>query len=408
MNGSRFVRNIYRSLYTAGAAFLLISFFGPRSAECQGNVTDIRAVLDGHMRPDEEARAFEQSEQLYPYKRVLRGRARQKLPYSPSRLKSITFESEGRRYDLFDYLAQDRVAGLLVLKNGKIVLEDYELGLTPDTRWASWSMAKAVSSTLIGIALQQRLIRSLDDPVSKYVPTLRGSDYDAVSIRNILTMSSGIGWSETYTDPTSDCRRLTNAQLSHQPGATMRFMAGLKRISAPGTVWNYNSGEADIAGAVLEGATRKPLATYLSDTLWAPLGMERDATWWTESPGGMGLSGVGIGATLRDYGRFGLFVLNDGVIDGRRIVPPGWFHQAGSPQFIGGKSVDYGYFWWPVPVGDSMEAGAFQALGIFGQHLLINPREHLVIVVLSARSKPTGASPIKDLDFLSAVTRQLH
>jgi CubicO group peptidase (beta-lactamase class C family) len=386
----------------------LICLLGQRRAECQRTTTDIRAVLDGHMRPDEEVRAFERSERLYPYRRVLRGKATQRLSYRESRLKSISFESDGRRYDLFDYLAQDRVAGLLVLKDGKIVLEDYELGLTPHARWASWSMAKAVSSTLIGAALQQRLIRSLDDPVSAYVPALRGSDYDAVSLRNVLTMSSGIGWSETYTDPNSECRRLTDAQLSHQPGASMRFMAGLERVSAPGSVWNYNSGEANIAGAVLEGATHKPLATYLSETLWAPLGMEREATWWTESPGGMGLSGVGLGATLRDYARFGLFVLNDGVVAGRRIVPPGWFLQAGSPQLIGGKSVDYGYFWWPVPAGDPMEAGAFQALGIFGQHLLINPREHLVIVVLSARSKPTGASPIKDLDFLSAVTRQLH
>jgi CubicO group peptidase (beta-lactamase class C family) len=103
-----------------------------------------------------------------------------------------------------------------------------------------------------------------------------------------------------------------------------------------------------------------------------------------------------------------LVVLNAGVIDGRRIVPLGWFRQADSPQPIGGKSVDYGYFWWPVPAGDPIEAGAFQALGIFGQHLLINPREQLVIVALSARSKPTGASPIKDLDFFTAITRQLH
>lgn len=383
----------------------------------QKDVADIRQVLDGRMTPDVEVNTFEQSQRLYPFKTVRRGASVRALARAERPLGALAFQSNGRSHDLFDYLADDRIAGLLILKDGKVVTEDYELGLTPAMRWASWSMAKSVSSTLIGAALEQGLIRSLGDPVSRYVPALRGSAYDAVSIRDVLRMASGVGWSETYTDPASDCRRLTDAQLLHQPGASMQFMATLRRASPPGTVWNYNSGEANIAGAILEGATGKPLGTYLAETLWAPLGMESDATWWTESPGGMGLSGVGLGATLRDYARFGLFVQNDGVIDGRRVVPAGWFREAGSPQVIGGKSVDYGYLWWPVPAGDpnnsgiagdAIEAGSFQALGIFGQHLYINSREKLVIVVLSARPKPVATPPIRDLDFFTAVAHQLH
>ena len=381
-------------------------------ALCQRDIVDIRQVLDGTMMPDAEVKTFERSEQLYPFRVVKRGAAVHSLArgeaQAESELRTLTFKSNGQRYDLYDYLADDRVAGLLILKNGKVVLEDYELGLTPEARWASWSMAKSVSSTLIGAALQQGFIRSLEDPVSRYVPALRGSAYDNVSIRNVLRMASGVGWTETYTDPTSDCRKLTDAQLLHRPGASMQFMATLKRVSPQGTVWNYNSGEANITGAILEGATGKPLATYLAETLWSPLGMESEATWWTESVGGMGLSGVGLGATLRDYARFGLFVQNDGVIDGRRVVPEGWFREAGSPQILGGKSVDYGYQWWPVPAGDPLEEGAFQALGIFGQHLYINPRERLVIVVLSARSKPVSTPPVKDIDFFTAVAHALH
>jgi CubicO group peptidase (beta-lactamase class C family) len=137
--------------------------------------------------------------------------------------------------------------------------------------------------------------------------------------------------------------------------------------------------------------------------------MEQDATWWLESPGGMGLAGSGLGATLRDYGRFGLFVQQDGVLDGQRIVPEGWFREAGSAHVIGGKSVDYGYLWWPIPAGDPLHKGAFQAVGIFGQHLYINPTEKLVIVVLSARPKPDSSAHIlDDTSFFAAVAGSLH
>jgi hypothetical protein len=123
----------------------------------------------------------------------------------------------------------------------------------------------------------------------------------------------------------------------------------------------------------------------------------------------MGLAGTGIGATLRDHGRFGLFVQEDGVIDGQRLVPEGWFREAGSAHIIGGKSVDYGYLWWPEPTtGDSIHLGAFEARGIYGQRIYINANERLVIVVLSARAKPTGATVLDDAAFFGAVARSLR
>jgi hypothetical protein len=256
--------------------------------------------------------------------------------------------------------------------------------------------------------LKQGLIASLDAPVTRYVPRLKGSAYEGVSIRNLLQMASGVKWDETYSNPESDVSKLGLLLLTQKPGVVVNYMRALPKAGAPGSIWNYSTGETYLIGPVIEGATHKSLADYLSETLWSRLGMERDATWWLESPGGAGLAGSGIGATLRDYGRFGLFVQQGGMIDGRQIVPDGWFREAGSAHMFNGKSVDYGYLWWPLPAGGPIQQGAFEARGIFGQHIYINPVEKLVIVVLSARPKPTGATVVDDAAFFAAVAISLR
>jgi CubicO group peptidase (beta-lactamase class C family) len=375
--------------------------------------TDFREVLDGHMLPKVEAETFAHGDLLFPVNVVRRAGVVRPFTTAANGLKSrvekMHFTSYKQEVDLYDYLADDRVAGLLILKDGKVVLEDYELGAAADTRWISFSMAKSVSSTLVGIALKQGLIQSIDDPVTRYVPELKGGAYDQVTVQNLLLMASGVRWDETYTDPKSDRRKLLEQQMSFKPGTVLRYMSSLPRAGAPGTIWNYSTGETYLVGALLEGATHKPLAQFLSETLWSRLGMEEDATWWIESPGGMGLAGGGMGATLRDYARFGQFVLDGGILDGERLVPDHWFEEAGVAHRIGAKTVDYGYLWWPIPAGDSIHGGAFQAIGIFGQHLYVNPSEHLVIVVLSARPKPDLAKhPISDIDFFGSVARALQ
>jgi len=369
---------------------------------------DPRQMSDGLMRPDVAVATFEHSDTIFPVRIVSRGRTVRSLPIADVPIKNVHFEAGGKQFDLFDYMAMNRVAGLLVLKDGKVALEDYELGAGPGTRWASFSMAKSVASTLVGAALEDGSIASLDDQLTKYVPAFKGSSYDGVSVRNLLQMASGVKWDETYTDPHSDARKILDEQLLQKPGTVLRYMSALPRAGAPGSVWHYSTGETYVVGALLEGATHRPLATYLSEKIWARAGMEQDATWWLDAPNGMGLAGTGLSATLLDFGRFGLLVQQDGVIDGHRIVPKGWFEEAGSSKVIGGKPVNYGYLWWPLPKGDPVHRGAFQAIGIFGQHMYINREENLVIVVLSARSKPTGSTVVDDVAFFGAVAKALQ
>jgi len=397
----------HKKLIRAFASVLVLSAISIVPAPAQEAAT-ARQLYDGTMRPDVEVKTFEHSDALFPVRVVERGSVARKLPRAMAPLKNVYFETGGKRYDLFDYLALNRVAGLLILKNGQVVLEDYELGTGPETHWPSFSMAKSASSTLIGVALLDGSIGSLDDPVTKYVPQLKGGAYEGVSVRNVLQMASGVKWNEAYTDAQSDRRKLLEIQLQKKPGTILPFMSRLSRAGAPGTIWNYNTGETFVVGAVLEGATHKPLAQYLSEKIWKPWGMEFDAQWQLESPNGMGWAGGGLSATLRDFGRMGLLVQADGVIEGKRVVPKGWFDEAGSAKEIGGNTVGYGYLWWTYPKGDDVHDEAFQARGIFGQHLYINRKEKVVIVVLSARPKPEQSTVVDDDAFFGAVVKALR
>jgi CubicO group peptidase (beta-lactamase class C family) len=370
---------------------------------------DIRAVYDGSLTSDRQVRTFQHSERLFPVREVARGARVLALPHSELTLPTVEFLSGGVRYDLVDTLALNRVTGLLVLKDGAVVREEYALGNTPETRWISMSVAKTITATLIGAAIHEGHIRSIDDPVTHYLAPLRGGAYEGVTIRQILQMTSGVGWDETYTSPVSDRRRMLEAQIARQPGAILALMARLPRVAPAGTVWNYSTGETFIAGALLSAATGRTLSDYLSERIWARVGMESAATWWLESPDGLEIGGSGLAATLRDYGRFALFLLHGGIAGGERILPEGWLAAAAAPQWLGGRRVDYGYMVWPLAAAPgSVNDGAFQAIGIFGQHLYFNPRERVVIVVWGAQPKPNGKAPVSPADFFAAVTSALR
>ena len=376
------------------------------SAAKIGTVTQ---VYDGSLTSDIQVETFRHTERLFPVRIVPHGPHVLALRKSDQPLTAVQFSSGGKRYDLIDYMALNRVTALLILKDGKIAYEDYEMGNERTTHWMSMSMVKTITSSLIGAAIQDGYIKSIEEPVTQYVTALQGSAYDGVSIKNLLQMTSGVRWDETYTNPASDRRRMLEAQIALRPGAIMELMAGLPRAGAPGTIWNYSTGETFVAGAVVRAAVGRPLAQYLSEKIWTKAGMESDATWWLESPGGLEVGGSGLSATLRDYGRFGLFLMNGGVANGERVLPQGWIAEASSPKMVNGKQVNYGYMIWPfaAPRGSPNE-GAYQALGIYGQHIYVNPRERVVIVALSALPKPTGKEAIADEDFFAAATTALR
>ncbi|MBV9677089.1 MAG: serine hydrolase [Acidobacteriaceae bacterium] len=392
-----------------GIAAFTLAFSVGEAAWREDAIGSVQDVYNGTLTPDIQVNTFRHIDKLFPTRTVLHGGSVYPLPKSSRILRSVPFVSGGRRHDLFDYLSLNRVSGLLVVKDGTIVLEDYELGNNDQTRWVSWSMVKSISSTLVGAAIQDGYIISLDDKVTKYLPKLAGSAYGETTIRNVLQMASGVRWDETYTNPKSDRRRMLDLQVAQKGGAILQFLGTLPRAGAPGSIWNYSTGETHLIGALVSAAVKRPLAQYLSQKIWSKFGMESDATWWLESPGGLEVGGSGLSATLRDYGRFGVFVLNGGMAGKERVVPPGWFSEAGSPKRVGNQLVNYGYMWWVVnPSEGSIHQGAFEAIGIFGQVIYINPKQHMVIVVWSARPKPTGSTAINDDDFFAAVVAALQ
>lgn len=367
-------------------------------------------MYDGRLSPDVATNTFRNIDRLFPSRTVQRGTRVSPLPIAATPLTAMACASGGRTFTLDEYMRLNRVSGLLVLKDGQVALERYALGNTARTRWMSMSIAKSITSTLIGVALAEGRIGSLDDPVTQYVPRLNGSAYAGVTVRQVLMMASGVTWNETYTNPASDRRLLLEAQIAQTPGTAMTLMASLPRASAPGTRFNYSTGETLIAGEVVRGAVNMPLATYLSDKLWKPLGMESDATWWLDSPDGHEIAGSGIMATLRDYARFGQFFLDGGIIGGRRILPDRWTVEAGSPkQLVDGRIQQYGYMWWPTEAAaGSVNSGSFAAQGIFGQAIYINPREHVVIVQTAAQVAPSGGEVVNADDCFAAITTSLR
>ena len=370
-----------------------------------------RDAYSGRLFPTEQIETFRNIDKLFPTRVISRGDTTGLRQFSERALPldDMTIETDQGDYDLYDYIARNRVTALLVAKDERIALERYEYGNTNATRWMSMSMAKSVSTTLVGAAIRDGMISSLDDQLTQYLPSLKGGAYDGVSIRHLLQMTSGAHWDETHTDTDSERRQVLELQLAQKPGEILKFMSGLKRVAEPGTHWNYSTGETHVVGELLYAATGEYLSDYLSRKIWSRLGMESDATWWLEAPGGLEVAGSGISATLRDYARFGHFIMNDGMIDGERILPDGWVKEAGSPREVGGQSLDYGFMWWPVhaPAGTRFESG-FSARGIFGQYMYINPAEKIVIVVWSARAKPLGSEVIPDNDFFNAVVKTIR
>jgi len=274
-----------------------------------------------------------------------------------------------------DFMSSQRSAALLIVHDGKLRLERYGLGFDAGGRWTSFSVAKSITSTLVGAAIRDGYIRSMDDKVSDYIPEMKGSAYDDVSIRQLLTMTSGVRWNEDYADPNSDVAKFNGHKPEDGVDALVSYMRKLPREAPAGTRWHYSTGETNLVGVLLNQATKKPLATYLSEKIWVPAGMEQQATWILNRTG-QEISGCCIQAATRDFARFGVFILNGARIDGKSIVPDGWLLEATTTRTdVGRPGRGYGYFWW------TYADGSYAARGIFGQGLFIDPKRKLVIAL---------------------------
>lgn len=286
--------------------------------------------------------------------------------------------------DVDAFMASQRSAAVLVVHDGKLRLERYGLGFDAQGRWTSFSVAKSMTSTLVGAAIRDGYIKSMDDKVSTYIPDMKGSAYDEVSIRQLLTMTSGVRWNENYGDPNSDVALFNKHKPEEGVDAVVSYLRRLPRDVPAGTRWNYSTGETNLVGVLLAEATKKPLATYLSEKVWVPAGMEQKATWILNRTG-REISGCCIQAAPRDFARFGLFILDGARVNGQSIVPEGWLAEATTKRTdIGRPGRGYGYQWW------TNDDGSFSGRGIFGQGIFIDPKRKIVVVLNASWAGPAS------------------
>jgi CubicO group peptidase (beta-lactamase class C family) len=350
------------------------------------------------------------------------------LPPAAASLPAVRYTMDGRSLGLQDYLRRQSVTGLLVLKDGRVAYEYYGSGNTDTTLWTSRSVAKSVVSILVGIAIREKFIASVSDPVTRYLPELKGSDWEGVTLRDLLQHVSGMAWNEHYADPNSDFAQLTRCEAAPDAYACVfQLIRSRKRQPGvkPGELWSYNTGGAWLVGRVLEKATGMTLAHYLETRLWSRFAMEHDGVWEALVKDQVDMGGHGFNATLRDWGRFALFVANGGVLaDGERLLPDDWLAQSVAWTRATGSVTpatpdgQYGYQWWYGGVDPARRAThdaaatsrqTFWAEGIYGQAIAIDPPQRLIMVQWSTWQQAETPASLYDEQalFFNALARGL-
>ena len=324
---------------------------------------------------------FRQMGTLFPSDRAARGTHVHALPQG----RPLAMPGQDASAWLASYMDQHRLAGVMVLQHGRVRLQRYALGFGPAQRWESFSVAKSVTSTLLGIALQRGDIHSLDDTLGTYIPELRDSAYAKVTVQQLLTMTSGVHWNEDYADAKSDVAQMYMHACVDGQAHILSYLKKQPRQWPAGTHWNYNTAETDLLGILVQRATHRSLAAYLSETLWRPYGMAADAYWIKDECDGSDDGGSGLSATLGDYARLGQFMLDGGRIAGRPVVARAWLDGAVHAHArTDAPDRGYGYLWW------TDTDGSYAAIGIFGQMVYVDPSRRLVIA--QAASWPAATS----------------
>jgi len=335
--------------------------------------------------------SFSASDQILPTREVSRGGAVSALPKGDE--VPIRYRFKRAECTLDDYLEHQRVTGLLVLKDGRIVTERYRYNRGAEDRFLSFSMAKSVNALLIGCALERRSIKSLDDPASRYVAELEGSEYGRTTIRQLLRMSSGVKFAEDYERPTSESAKLFAAEAGRSAETPLQVLASFRERTAPaGEKFAYCSSESAVLGYVLSRATGKKIVALTSEWLWQPLGAEHDAAWNLAADGQEQADGR-FNAALRDYGRLGLLLAHDGAANGQQIIPKDYLLAATDPAqqprafqpTVATPYFGYGYQFWLLP----FQTRTFALIGIYGQFILVQPASGIVIVQTAVNRRPT-------------------
>ena len=333
----------------------------------------------------------------------------------PSRLvrvaePAIAWTFQGLELTLDDYLARNPATGLLIARGNTILVERYQYGRTDRHRFTSWSMAKTVTAMLIGIALAEGRIRSVDDLAAAYVPALSGTEYGRTSLRHLLQMSSGIRFSENYSGNDDVMRLVFDTYLRQGAGGVGAVTSFNERERPAGTKFSYASVETQVLGLVLRAVTGRPVATYLEEKIWQPIGAEADATWLIDNSG-QEATFCCLNAVLRDYARLGLLLAHDGNWHGRQIIPMAWVRDsttvgADQPHLRPGgaaPSFGYGYQTWILPG----ERRMFFFWGVRGQRIYVDPQSKLVMVNTAVHMLSVDVAALREMDALwSALVRQ--
>ena len=313
----------------------------------------------------------------------------------------MRYDFAGQQFTIDDYLRRRPVTGLLIAQDSSILLERYQYGRTPQTRFLSHSMAKTITGLLVGAALDEGAIRSIDDPASAYVPELAGTAYGQTPIRDLLLMASGVAFRETYRPGDDVSKLVASITGPGAAGAIEALRAFDHRVAEPGTAFNYASADTQVLGLVVSRATGMPLSGYLSRRLWQPLGAEAPAAWDADAAGDV-LSFCCMVARLRDWARLGLMLAHDGEWNGRQVVSRGWIAESTTPQR--GLSRSYGYQIW-LPGG---KRRFYMMRGVLGQYVLIDPLSRLVLVQTAVNLKPVDSTAESELLALwHALVREL-
>lgn len=334
--------------------------------------------------------AFSHFDQLLPARSVPRAPTPAPLARAPAEL-AMHYRYQSHTFSLADYLTRNPTTGLLILRDHTILYEHYQYGRTDHDRFTSQSMAKTVTAMLIGIAIGEGRIASVDDPAQKYLPALAGSELGATPLRALLHMASGIAYHEVY-DGHDDAAALS-AELwgRNRPDAAHAVTRFNTREAPPDTMFHYKGVDSEVLGLVLQAATGMKMADYLASRLWQPMGAEADAAWNTDAHG-QEVAFCCLNATLRDYARLGALLADGGARDGRQIIPAAWIQAATTaalPFLQPGQQVGYygyGYQTWLLPGG----RGAFVLLGVHGQSIYVDPLTKFVLVHTAVRPKPAG------------------